>query len=215
MKNRLFNLILGLFICSIGITMTIQANIGYAPWDVFHAGLANLISTTIGLASILAGLCIVLIVYFFGEKLGLGTLLNMILIGLFIDVIMRFNLIPKANNMFVGIIMLVIGLFTLSIGSYFYIGSGFGAGPRDNLMVLLKRKTGLSVGISRVIVELLATLIGWQLGGQLGIGTVIAAFSIGFCIQVTFKFLNFDTTRVRHETLKETFSSRSTLKEPS
>ncbi|MCH4886031.1 hypothetical protein EZV73_00560 [Acidaminobacter sp. JC074] len=215
MKKRLFNLILGLFICSVGITMTIQANIGYAPWDVFHAGLANLLNTTIGLASIVAGLLIVIIVSLFGEKLGVGTILNMVLIGLFIDIIRRFNIIPQADNFLISLIMLILGLFILSVGSYFYIGSGFGAGPRDNLMVVLRRKTGLPVGVSRVIVELAATLVGWRLGGQLGIGTLIAAFSIGFCIQTTFKVLNFNTTHVKHQTIKDTIDTLNDLRSAS
>lgn len=205
--NRFIKLILGLALFSIGIVMTIQADIGYAPWDVFHAGFANQAGITIGIASIIVGIAICIIVYLLGEKIGLGTLFNMVLIGLFLDGIMYFNLIPKASNFFIGILMITIGMFIISLGSYFYIGSGFGAGPRDALMVGIRRKTKLPVGICRVMIELSAALIGYFMGGLIGIGTVISAFTIGICIQTTFDLLHFDSTQVKHETLKQTFES--------
>lgn len=205
--NRFTKLILGLVLFSIGIVMTIQANIGYAPWDVFHAGFANQAGITIGIASIIVGVVICVIIFLLGEKIGLGTLLNMILIGLFLDAIMYFNLIPKASSFLVGILMIIIGMFVISFGSYFYIGSGFGAGPRDGLMVGIRRKTHLPVGVCRVMIELSAAVIGYFMGGLIGLGTVISAFTIGICIQTTFDFLKFDSTQVKHETLKETFAS--------
>lgn len=99
---------------------------------------------------------------------------------------------------------MITGLFIISFGSYFYIGSGFGAGPRDSLMVALQRKTGLPVGLCRGILEGSVVLIGWLLGGPVGIGTVIAAFGIGFCIQIVFAIMKFDATSVKHETLNAT-----------
>lgn len=207
MEKRLLRLILGLCLYAIGISLTIQANIGLAPWDVFHQGLANTLHTTIGLSSIITAIVIVIIVSLLGEKLGIGTLLNMVLIGLLLDFILASNIIPQSNNFLLGIIMLIGGLFIISLASYFYIGSGFGAGPRDNLMVSLRRKTNLPVGICRIIVEATTSFVGWLLGGQLGVGTIIAALSISFCIQITFKLLNFNTTEVKHETVVESFTA--------
>jgi uncharacterized membrane protein YczE len=100
---------------------------------------------------------------------------------------------------------LIAGLFILSLGSYFYIKSAFGAGPRDNLMIVLNRKTKLPVGVCRSIVELSVTLAGWILGGMVGIGTVISVVAVGFCIQITFAAFKFDAAAVEHETLKETY----------
>jgi len=127
----------------------------------------------------------------------------MVLIGLFIDLI--FPYIPKTENRIIGTLMLIAGLFIIAVGSYFYIKSAFGAGPRDNLMVVLARKTKLPVGLCRGIIELLVTIIGWFLGGMVGFGTVISVIAIGFCIQLVFKILRFDVTSVKHETLKDTF----------
>ena len=103
--------------------------------------------------------------------------------------------------------MLLAGLFFITMGSYFYIKSAFGAGPRDYLMVVLTRKTKIPVGICRTIIELLAILVGWLLGGMVGIGTIISAIGIGFFIQITFKVLNFDIVSVKHESLLDTINT--------
>jgi uncharacterized membrane protein YczE len=205
MVNRLFRLMLGLFLYALGITLTIKANIGFAPWDVFHVGLADTINVTIGIASIYAAFGIIAITLIMGEKLGLGTVLNMFAIGLFIDLIMYLNLVPVGGNFIISLIMLLTGLLIIAIASYYYIGSGFGAGPRDSLMVGLNRKTKLPIGLCRGIIEFLAVIVGWRLGGQVGIGTIIAALAIGPIVQYTFKLLNFDTTKIEHETLTKTW----------
>jgi uncharacterized membrane protein YczE len=202
---RVFKLVFGLFLYALGITFTIKANIGYAPWDVFHVGLSLKAGFSIGISTIIAGGFIVALVMVLGEKIGLGTLSNMVLIGVFIDLIMIIDILPLAGNYVTGIIMLVIGLFIISIGSYFYIKSGFGAGPRDSLMVAMNRKTKIPVGISRSIIELLVTIAGWILGGMVGIGTVISVVAVGFCIHLTFAILKFNPTEVQHETLKQTY----------
>ena len=202
---RLLRLILGLFLYALGIVVTMNANIGYAPWDVFHIGLAKAIGMSIGSALIITGVVIGIIAVMLGEKLGLGTILNMILIGVFLDMLLGFHIVPLASNFPFAIIMMILGLFIIALASYFYIGSAFGAGPRDSLMVVLTRKTGLPVGVCRGAIELLAAFVGWRLGGMLGIGTVISAFVIGFCIHTTFKLLKFDATEVKHETLNQTY----------
>ena len=204
---RLLKLLFGLLLYALGIVITLKASIGYAPWEVFHVGLAKTMGISIGNASIAAGLVIGIAAVLLGEKLGLGTILNMILIGIFLDIILKFNLIPEASGLLQGLPMLIAGLFIISLASYFYIGSGFGAGPRDSLMVALTRKTKLPVGLCRGTIEVLAVLVGWKLGGLVGIGTVISAFAIGFCIQTTFRLLRFDATKVRHETLDATFKT--------
>lgn len=208
MKNflmRLLRLILGLFLYALGINFTLKANVGYAPWDVFHVGFSRIVGMSIGTTTIITGVVIVLITVILGEKVGLGTILNMLLIGAFLDILLVLQLIPTANNLLLGILMIIVGLFIVAFATYFYISTGFGAGPRDSLMVALTRKTKLPVGICRGTIEFLAVFIGWRLGGMVGIGTVLSALLIGFCVQITFKFLKFDTTKIKHETLAETF----------
>ena len=202
--TRLINVTVGLFLYALGIVITLKANIGYAPWDVFHVGLSNITGLSIGTISIAVGLLIIIIITLLGEKVGLGTILNMILIGVFIDLILKINL-PKAENFFIGIIVLIAGLFTIALGMYFYIKSAFGAGPRDSLMVFLARVTKFPAGLCRSVLELTVAIIGWMLGGMVGAGTVISAFAIGFCVQIIFYIFKFDPTKVKHETLAQTF----------
>ena len=204
---RILNLFFGSFLFALGVVITIKANIGYAPWEVFHVGLALTTGMSIGFASIVAGVVIVAIVTVCGEKIGFGTIISMVFTGLFIDLINMLNIIPLAMNLIVGVLMLIAGMFIISNGSYFYIKSAFGAGPRDNLMVVLKRKTKLPVGFCRSIVELSVTLAGWILGGMVGIGTIISIITIGICIQITFAFFRFDVAAVEHETLNQTYKN--------
>ena len=201
--RRFFSLILGLFLYAFGIVLCLQANIGCAPWDVLHTGLSIKLGMTVGQASILVGALICLIVFLLREKLGIGTLLNMLLIGVFIDLIFSLEIIPAMDHLWIGVIVMVSGLFVIALGSYFYIGSGFGAGPRDSLMVSLRRRTNWPVGACRALTEGSALALGYFLGGLVGIGTVIAALGIGFCVQIVFNLLRFDPVTVKHETLSD------------
>jgi len=204
---RFINLMFGLFLYAFGIVITLRANIGYAPWDAFHAGLSRIAGFSFGTASILVGIFVGALVMVFGEKIGLGSILNMVLIGIIIDIIMYTGIIPLSQNYAIGIAMLLVGLFIIAIGSYFYIKSGFGAGPRDALMVVLNRKTRIPVGVCRIMVELTVTIAGWALGGMVGIGTVISAVAIGFFVQLVFNVLRFQPASVQHETLRQTYES--------
>jgi uncharacterized membrane protein YczE len=204
---RIIKLIFGLFLFALGISITMHANLGYAPWDVFHQGIAQNIGFTIGRVSIFVGLVICVLTALLGEKLGIGTLLNMLLIGLFLDWILSLEVVPLMNSFISGVVMMTTGLFVIALGSFFYIGAGFGAGPRDALMVAVERKTGLAVGISRASIEGGAVFLGWILGGPVGLGTVMAAFGIGLCVQIVFSLLKFDVTRVSHESLTDTLQN--------
>ena len=202
---RLLNLMTGLLFYAFGIVISIKANIGYAPWEVFHVGLTYKTGLSLGLVSIIVGVVIVIIVTILREKLGIGTIFNMVFIGFFIDMI--FPRIPISKNPIAGTIILISGLFLIAIGSYFYMKSAFGVGPRDNLMVVLAKRTKMPVGLCRGIIELLVTLIGWLLGGMVWFGTIISVVAIGFCIQLVFRLLRFDVTSVKHETLGETYAT--------
>ncbi len=205
-RVRLVNILFGLFLYALGIVFSINANVGYAPWDVFQIGISNRVGLTLGTVSIIVGALICVIVAALGEKLGFGTILNMILIGAFLDLIIMSDIVPQAGSFATGIAMLVTGMFIIAFGSYFYMRAAFGAGPRDNLMVALTRKTRLPVGICRMLIELSVTLMGWLLGGMVGVGTIIAFVSIGVCVQIVFSVFKFDVAAINHETLKDTFS---------
>ncbi len=213
--RRILSLLGGLLLYSTGIIVTMKAQIGYAPWDVFHVGFANTAGLSIGFATILTGLILVVVSLVLGEKIGVGTILNMLLIGIFMDIILGLGLIPTASSPIVGAVKMIIGLFIISMASFLYIGSGFGAGPRDSLMVALTRLTKLPVGVCRGGIELAAVLVGWRLGGMVGFGTLLSAVLIGFCVELTFKLMRFDPTVVQHETIDRTIKRLVPSKEAS
>jgi uncharacterized membrane protein YczE len=200
---RIIRLFVGLFLYAVGIVLTINANLGLGPWDVFHQGLSKTIGITMGQASITMGIIIVVINYFVGEKLGWGTLCNMLFIGIFMDFLMLNNLIPIFENKILQIIMMLAGMFVIGLASYFYIGAGLGSGPRDGLMVMLTKKTGRSVRFIRNCIEVAVLIIGYFLGGFVGVGTIIIALSIGYFVQFAFKLFKFDVKGVRHRYIED------------
>jgi len=205
---RLIQLVFGLFLFALGLVIVMRGNLGYSSWEIFHEGLTNLLPLTIGQATILVSVIIVGIIMLLKEKIGVGTLANMALIGLFMDIILVIDFIPTAIGIISGLCFIIAGLFVAAFGSYFYISSGFGAGPRDSLMVAICKKTGLPIGICRSLIECSVAVAGWILGGTLGIGTVIAAFGLGWCIQIVFRLFSFEATRIKHESLLETLHIR-------
>jgi uncharacterized membrane protein YczE len=198
--GRLF---LGLFLYAVGIVMTINANLGLGPWDVFHQGLSMTVGITMGQASIAMGIIIVITNYFVGEKLGWGTLSNMLFIGLFMDILMLNSLIPIYENTILQVIMMLGGMFVIGLASYFYIGAGLGSGPRDGLMVLLTKRTRKSVRFIRNCIEITVLIAGYFLGGFVGVGTIIIAIGIGYFVQFVFKLFKFDVQTVKHRYVED------------
>ncbi|MGG5373152.1 YczE/YyaS/YitT family protein [Enterococcus sp. AZ196] len=202
---RLVRLIFGLFLFALGSFLTIQANIGLASWEAFSMGIANLTDQTYGNILIISGVVILGVDVLLKEKVGFGTILNTILIGVFVDMIQAFEIVPQMHSFFSGVVMLLLGQVSICIGSYFYIGASMGCGPRDALMVALgKRMPNVPIGITRGLIEGTVLLIGWLLGAKVGIGTVISVFGISFILETTFKLLHFDVTNVDHESVVDT-----------
>jgi uncharacterized membrane protein YczE len=216
MIKKLARLCLGILLFSIGIMMTVKAQIGYAPWDTFHYGLSTHIGLSYGVTAILVGAVTVAIALILGEQIGIGTLLNMTLIGIFCDLIIKYNLIKTPSSFTLSVLMLILGLVIMSFASFFYISAGLGAGPRDSLMVALNKKLNLPIGICRNIIEISVLLTGWLLGGAVGVGTLLSAILMGLIVQVTFKWLKFDARSVRQENIAETlrFKKISSSVEP-
>lgn len=208
---RLSSLMLGLLVCGLGCYLCIEANIGLAPWDAFHTGVSILSGLSIGTACIIFSLIIATFDYFIGQKIGFGTLLNSIFVGLFIDMFTFMELVPPIDNFFHGVICLLAGLTLISIGSIFYIGAGIGCGPRDCLMVALcERFPAVPVGVIRAEIEGFALAIGYLCGAKVGFGTVIAVFGIGAIMQFVFKVAHFDLRAIVHEDFADTIAKIKT-----
>lgn len=196
-------LFIGYFVCATGMVMTINARLGYLPWDVLNHGFSNLTGITIGRASMVIGFIIILIDISLGENIGWGTLFNMIFIGIFMDFLMINKLIPIFENFLPSLIMMLLGVLVLGYGCFIYVSAGFGAGPRDALMVALTKKTGKSVRFVKNSVEVIALVIGYFLGGSVGIGTVILSITGGYAFQFAFKTVNFNVSEVDHRLIKD------------
>lgn len=207
---RTLRLIFGLFLYALGIFLSIQANIGLAPWEAFSMGGSYLTHLSYGDIVVITGFIIIAIDYVLKEKIGFGTILNAILIGKFVDLIQFFNIIPMMSNFWLGLLMLLLGQVVICVASYFYIGAALGCGPRDALMVALgKRLPKIPIGAIRGLIEGSVLLVGWLLGAKVGIGTVISAFGIGFILQFTFKLLRFDVKKIKHESITDTIKELS------
>lgn len=203
--KRTIRLIFGLFLYALGSFLTIQANIGLAPWEAFSMGGTYLTHLSYGNIVVITGFIIIAIDFAFKEKIGFGTILNAILIGKFVDLIRFINIIPRMSNFGLGLLMLLLGLFVICIGSYFYIGVSLGCGPRDALMVALGRHMPkVPIGAIRGLIEGTVLIIGWLLGAKIGICTIISVFGIGLILQFTFKLLRFDIKNVKHESIADT-----------
>ena len=201
MKKSLLTLVrlfMGLFLYAVGIVFTINASLGLSPWDVFHQGVSKLTDITMGQASIIVGLMIVILDWVLGEKVGLGTIFNMLFIGIFMDILMLNHLVPIFNNIIARAIMMFLGMFIIGIASYFYISAGLGSGPRDGLMVSLTKKTGKSVRFIRNFIEFTVLVVGYFLGGTVGFGTLIMVIGGGYFVQFAFKIFKFDVRKVQH-----------------
>lgn len=200
MKNykRWLHLTIGLILYAVGIVFIINANMGLTSWDALHMGLTYVTKLTFGTISILVGFVILIFTYQLNESIGIGTLTNIIGIGLLIDLLFYLNIIPLSHSKLSGLPMLIIGMELIALGSYFYIGAGFGTGPRDGLMVALTRVTGKPIGLIRGLIEVTVLSSGYLLGAKVGLGTLIVGLSIGPIIQITFKVLKFDVHIISH-----------------
>lgn len=201
--NKSIRLIIGFVLCASSTVFMLNSNLGLSPWDVFHQGISNVTGMTIGQANILSGIIVIIICIGLKQRIGIGTLLNIVMIGKFVDIIDESNIIPMANTLLSGIIMMMIGMVVMGYGCYLYIGCELGCGPRDGVMVGLSSKLKKSIKLIRGSIEIFVLIIGFILGGKVGIGTLISAISIGYCIQIVFKINNFDAVNVRHKSIME------------
>jgi len=176
----------GLFLVANGAVCTINASLGVNPWDVFHIGMATQTGLTIGRIHQLTGFTVLAISYFFKVRIHIGTVLNMIFLGLFIDMVIALDYLPYPNQLWTAILLYLVGVIVFGLGVALYISPNVGAGPRDSLMLALTKATRLKTGVIRTIMEVAVAIIGYLLGGPLGFGTVIFALTLGFFMEIGF-----------------------------
>ncbi|WP_104178802.1 YitT family protein [Cryobacterium sp. Y50] len=186
MTRRLIQLLIGLFLYGIGIALIVRAAIGVAPWDVLAQGIDNYTHLGFGLITVLLSGVVLLLWIPIRQKPGAGTLLNALLIGPSADV--GLWLLPADLDLWARVLFFAAGLLMIAIATGLYIGAHFGPGPRDGLMTGLHQRTGWKIWIVRTGIEVIVLGIGWALGGNVGIGTVLFAVLIGPLCQRTIPF---------------------------
>lgn len=188
-QRRLPRLLLGLLLCGVGIGLIVQGDLGLDAWTVLHQGLAEQTGLSIGVVTMAVGLAMFTISLPLGERIGLGTLANVVLIGLMIDVTIA--VVDQPAGTATRWAFLVGGVLLFAVGSGFYIGAGLGPGPRDGVMTGLAAK-GLRIGVARTAIEVTVLVVGWLLGGSVGVGTVLFALAIGPLVDLALRRLALD-----------------------
>ncbi len=179
--ERLARCSFGLFLFGLGITFFIRAQLGLAPWDVFHTGVSDKTDVAVGTIIILVGVFLLLLWIPLRQRPGVGTIMNALEIGLVVN--LTKPIIGEPEHIVGRLALMLAGLVIVGLGSAIYIGSGLGAGPRDGLMLGLSTR-GISIRLARTLIELSVLVTGIVLGGPIGLGTVAFALGIGPLVQV-------------------------------
>ena len=172
-----FFLCLGLVLFGLGEGLLIVSAAGASPWSVLAQGVYLNVGLSIGIITILISVAVLILWIPLNQKLGIGTILNAIIIGLMIDVCIRF--IPAPEDYFSQLFLAFIAVLTVGLGGGIYLVANLGPGPRDGLMIGLQKKTNLPIATVRAFLEITVMSIGWYLGGTVGVGTLLFAFGIG------------------------------------
>ena len=178
--STFFFLCFGLMLFGLGEGLLIVSVTGASPWSVLAQGISLNVNLSIGTITFLISVAVLILWIPLGQKPGMGTILNAIIIALMIDLCIKF--VPTPSNYFYQLILAIISVITVGIGGGIYLVSNLGAGPRDGLMIGLQKKTNLPVAAVRAFLEISVVSIGWYLGGTVGVGTLLFAFGIGPCV---------------------------------
>jgi uncharacterized membrane protein YczE len=179
-----FYLMLGNWLYGTGEAILIKADIGQSPGTVLAQGIQNLTGDTIGWTSFYISIGVMFLWIPLKNKVGIGTVLNIIFVSVAIDVMMPF--FPSPDSYAVSVVMVIIGILVIGLGSAFYIPSNLGPGPRDGLMTGLHYRTGIPIGRVRFVIEAVFLLAGWLLGGSVGLGTVLVTVLVGEVVAIFF-----------------------------
>ena len=192
----------GLLVFALGVHLTIYANLGLAPWDCLGMGISYHTPLNYGLAMTGISLLVLLIDLLLGEKIGFGTVIDALLTGNFIQMFNWLNPLPENDSLWVGLLCLLLGMALMALGMAVYMKAGQGCGPRDTLLVALgKRLPRVPIGLVEVLLWAVVLLVGWLLGGPVGIGTVVTTFGAGLVMQGIYSAIRFEPRSVTHRSV--------------
>ena len=205
----------GLAVYAFGNYLTIKANIGQSPWNVFTLGLTNYLPVTYGQMSIIVSFFVVATDLLLREPIGVGTLLDAVLVGAFYDLYDSWNLVPVIENFWFGLPLMLVGLAVLAYSEYLYMSACLGCGPRDALMVGVgKRLRRLPIGMVSILISLVVCAIGWALGGSVGFGTVLFLVCNGLVMQAVFRLIRFEPRSLTHVGLHQMLTRKKPVENP-
>ena len=177
LTRRLTQLLVGLALYGVSLAFVLRAGLGLAPWDVLHQGLAEHLDATVGQMVIAVSFVVLLLWIPLRERPGFGTFANAVLVGVFVDLTLL--VLDPAQAWPARVLLLLGGVLLNGLATALYIGASLGPGPRDGLMTGLVRRTGRSVRLVRTVIEVTVLVVGFLLGGTVGVGTLLYAFAIG------------------------------------
>ena len=184
-------LVLGLLLCALGIVCFLESELGLPPWDVLHQGLAEQLGISFGAANVAVSVVVLALAWLLRASIGLGTFLNALLIGSFLIVLARLDVVAELSEQGQGlrIALVALALPFFGAGSAFYICASMGAGPRDSLMLVTSQRLSIRIGVARTGLEIAALVFGFALGGTVGLGTLVFALGIGPAVELSFWLL--------------------------
>ena len=187
--GQLVTIVSGLFLFALGVVLTLRSGLGLGPWDVLHQGISRHTPLTFGQANQVVGIVVIGVGLLLRVRPGLGAVLNMLLIGFFVDRVLAVHVIPLAApyGLAAQLVMDAGGVLLVGLGSGLYIRAKLGAGPRDGLMLGLHRVTCVRVAVTRAALELTVAVTGFLLGGTVGIGTLVFALGVGPAVELGFR----------------------------
>jgi uncharacterized membrane protein YczE len=185
---RVCSLLVGLALFAAGIVLLLESGLGLSPWDVLNQGVSEHTPLSFGTANVVISLCVLVLAALLGARIGPGTVANAVLIGLMVDGLLAIDAVDALSEspLAARVVLMAAGILVMGAGTGLYIGAGLGAGPRDSLMLVSSRRTGIRIGVTRAALEVAATIAGFALGGTVGIGTLAFAFGIGPAVELSF-----------------------------
>ncbi len=177
----------GTSLIGVGVAFNYIANIGLGPWGVFHDGLSKSLDMTYGRSIIITGTFVLFFWISLNQKPGIGTVIDIFLVGTVADLII--NNFSVSNNIFLSYILIIFGILLIGTGTAIYVGADLGAGPRDGIMVGLE-SLGFKIGFARNLIELIALVSGWLLGGLASYVTFLFVIGIGPVVQFVLPFVD-------------------------
>jgi uncharacterized membrane protein YczE len=191
MVARAAALLLGLFVFAVGIVCLYEARLGLSPWDVLNQGIAKHTPLSFGESNIAVGVTVLVVGLALGSRIGVGTVCNAVLVGTFVDQLLRLRVVTdRAHDPWsVRVVLLVLGIALMGLATALYLGASLGAGPRDTLMLALVGRTHWRVGLVRGLLEAVPLVVGFALGGKVGIATLVYVVAIGPVVEASFALL--------------------------